>query len=146
MKTIPITKGRETIVDDEDYDYLNQWKWHAKEEYVQRSFDRMLMHRLLVGAKKGDIVDHINRNPLDNRRKNLRIVTQQQNCFNRSIQCNSTSGFQGVTLRKDRKNFKRPWRAAIKKDGERIEIGYFETKEKAGEAYQLAKSILHKIA
>ncbi|MCR4328925.1 MAG: HNH endonuclease [Candidatus Roizmanbacteria bacterium] len=91
MKFIYLTNHPDmVIVDDEDFEYLNQWKWcssigrlkqnhyairttHTKEIYT------IAMHRLLCKAPKGMYVDHINNNTLDNRRSNLRIVTASEN-------------------------------------------------------------------
>jgi len=97
MKQITLTQGQYAIVDDWNYEWLNQWKWCAgwakntKSYYAMRrakgEFDRyytIRMHREILGLKKGDRrqADHINHNTLDNRESNLRIVNNQQNCFN----------------------------------------------------------------
>jgi hypothetical protein len=92
MKEIPLTQGKVALVDDEDFDYLNQWKWYAakmgKGIYAQRNqwdngrSSTITMHRLLIEIPEGLMVDHINRNGLDNRKSNLRAVTAQQNRLN----------------------------------------------------------------
>lgn len=87
-----------------------------------------------MGLKPDDglQVDHRNRNRLDNRRTNLRIVTHAQNMHNKSLYCNSTSGFRGVTWSQTRKQ----WRARVGVDGKRIHLGYFKHKHDAAEAAQ----------
>jgi HNH endonuclease len=92
MKTILLeNKGILVLVDDSDFEFLNQWKWRASSEgYAVRSIGNsrrkprpeIKMHRLLVGARAGQIIDHVNRNKLDNRRANLRFATNRLNCLN----------------------------------------------------------------
>lgn len=95
---------------------------------------RVSMHRLVVGAEAGDVVDHINGNGMDNRRENLRIATPQENARNRRPMDGS---FKGV------KRAGKRWRAMIKVDGgKRLLIGDFDTAEKAAYAYNLA-AVLH---
>ena len=86
MKKIRLSSWITCIVDDEDFDYLNQWKWSGW-EYAKRK-DKELgiiisMHRIIMGAKHGDIIDHINGNKTDNRVENLRYVTQSENLIGR---------------------------------------------------------------
>ena len=82
---IPLTRGMVAIIDYEDYELISKYKWHAilcaKPDYFYamssgRDMNRVLMHRLILGLKKGDLRrgDHINRSTLDNRRSNLRII------------------------------------------------------------------------
>lgn len=101
MKTITLTQGKVAIVDDDDFDWLNQVKWFTKitgngtRSYAAR-FKRInkrpttiYMHRAIMTddleavGLTGKEVDHINRNTLDNRRENLRVCTKQQNLANR---------------------------------------------------------------
>lgn len=138
-KKIQLTQKRYALVDDDDYDWINQWKWQARKishtinhelYYAARTnyIERMngtkkekyyLMHRLIIGAKKGEIVDHINRNPLDNRKSNLRIVTHRQNMQNR-IQ-KTSSKYPGVYFDKT----KNRWRANITINKKRIHLGHY---------------------
>lgn len=101
MKTIPLTRGKYALVDDGDFEYLNQWKWHAQFIkgiwYACRGVRqpkiaigipgkvvRILMHRVITGATgRWEIVDHIDHDGLNNQRHNLRIVTNSQNLRNR---------------------------------------------------------------
>lgn len=77
MKEIPLTKGKTTIVDDEDYEYLNQFKWHLLTSgiYAARKFkgQRLLMHRVIMSPENDLVVDHINHNGLDNRKEKWNI-------------------------------------------------------------------------
>jgi len=97
-KAIPLTNGKFTIVSEEDYEWLSQYKWlsikksnayfmaekNGKRLGGGRREPRISMHRFIMKPKKGMVVDHINRNPLDNRRENLRVVTEKVNANNRT--------------------------------------------------------------
>ena len=82
MRKIKLTQGKYAIVDDEDYEYLNQWRWFtfkngyvwyvARETTIDHKRKCIYMHRLIMNAVNGECVDHINRNGLDNRKYNLR--------------------------------------------------------------------------
>ena len=107
MKEIPLTRGAIAIVDDADYEELSQVKWYCTnngyavrmEPNRQRSDRRLLyMHRVISLAREGEVVDHANGNPLDNRRENLRICTQAQNVCNRKIGKNNSTGVKGVRM------------------------------------------------
>lgn len=102
-----------------------------------------LAHRLVWLVETGKWppqgVDHINRDPGDNRFVNLREASQAQNMQNRSTSKNNTSGFTGVTW--DRRANR--WRARIRKNRLRHHLGLFNTPEEAAEAYAAAKAQLH---
>jgi hypothetical protein len=99
-KKIPLTQGQFAIVDDEDFNELGKLKWHAQKESKSNYFyaisKRIKMHRAITCAKKGECVDHINHNTLDNRRCNLRLCTIAQNAMNRKLASNNNSGCTGV--------------------------------------------------
>ncbi|MCC2485004.1 HNH endonuclease [Bacillus pacificus] len=86
----------------------------------------VLIHRLIMEAKEGELIDHINRNKLDNRKENLRIVTPQQNVTNQT--------FKGVTFNK----FKEKYQARLQVNKKRKSLGYYDTQEEAIKAYQRA--------
>jgi hypothetical protein len=150
MKKIKLTQGKWALVDDEDYEYLNQFCWcylkQDKDRYgyairsgydpITRARPRIAMHRVVVKAKKGDIVDHINFNGLDNRRSNLRIVDRFQSAWNKRAKSKKTSGPQkGVSIVRDRHGVPSYWIARITRYGKRKYLGTFPTERKAAAAY-----------
>lgn len=127
MKVINLTKGQFTIVDDEDYDELNQWKWHVtKQGYAARSQHKgcktILMHRWILKPSDEEVTDHINGNKLDNRKTNLRAADKILNARNR-YKANKTNKAKmlGVYL------YKRTgrWRASIMVNKKDVHLGYF---------------------
>jgi hypothetical protein len=157
MKRIKLTQDKWALVDDEDYDRLNEHKWYAKREHKSRSSkDKfyvrrnsptdsngkrkpILMHREITNAPKGMSVDHINGNPLDNRKDNLRVCTYSQNQMNRGKIKNNTSGYKGVFYMKRTKDMinehLKPWKAQIRFNGKVIYLGIYKTKEPAARIY-----------
>lgn len=136
MKSIMLSNGGLALVDDQDFELLNRWRWHRSQNgYAMRSSYRgkVVMHRLIMSpAPSGLEVDHINRDKLDNRRSNLRWVTHSVNQRNNPAQANNTSGYRGVCW--DRTRGK--WRAATKHDGRHVLIGRYDTAEEASTAYE----------
>lgn len=132
MKKIPLTRGMFALVDDEDYEFLSQWKWFCdSNNYAARGCkERILMHRLINKTPEGLDTDHINGNRLDNRRSNLRSAHRWQNAVNRPRQSNNTSGFKGVSLHK--RNGK--WQAWVIQNKIQYHLGYFQTKYDAAAA------------
>ena len=123
-----------TIIDLECIELVKKCKWCLLNGYVHSNeFGRL--HRYLMDCPDNLVIDHINHNPLDNRRDNLRICTQQENDFNKSIQCNNTSGVPGVYFVKRRNK----WQAQIKINRKNIFLGYYNTIEEAAEARRLAE-------
>lgn|SRR3990167_2229620 len=135
MKKIPLSRGHFAIVDDEDYEWLNQWKWYKSPAgYAVRNNARIngkqkavFMHKVILNVPNNLQGDHINHNTLDNRRENLRIATHSQNMMNRKMQINNTSGFRGVGWKK-RDN---RWAAYIKVNQKFIHLGHFKEKNEA---------------
>lgn len=150
-KIIYTRKGEEILVDDEDYESLNQHVWCISARgYVVRNIRHPLdpskksierMHRRITGLEFGDprVADHINRNTLDNRRSNLRVCLQSENMRNVKLRADNTSGCKGVCFHKP----SGLWHALIHVDGRRISLGYFGLKEDAIETYQEAAKDLH---
>ncbi len=135
MKYIKLSQNKRAMVDDADFGWLNQWKWHAIRQrhlwYAARP-KSVKMHRLIMGLTKGDgkEVDHKNGNGVDNRRENLRICTRPENIQNQHIVRGSCK-YQGVC--RDRTNNK--WMAYIMKNGKQTTIGLFKNKKDAARAY-----------
>lgn len=125
------------MVDDEDYEYLNQWKWYYRNTgYASRTINSNIsiaMHRIIMNTPKGMTTDHINGNRLDNRKSNLRIATYAQNQMNKKSLPNSSSKYKGVTFGKHL--ISKPWMAMIKISGKSKTIGYFKTEIEAALAY-----------
>lgn len=154
MKKIPLTQGQFALVDDGDYAELIKYKWcahkgsgdksfyalrHAKNCDGDSSGTTISMHRIIANAQKGDYVDHINHDTLNNQRKNLRICTNSQNMMNRGVQANNTSGYKGVGWNKETSK----WRSKICVDGKEMHLGYFICKHEAARAYNLAARMYH---
>lgn len=129
-----------TMVDPEDFERLGGMRWWIREghyPYVVRQvrrdgrFQRLYLHREIMGLDPGNPlrVDHINREPLDNRRSNLRVVTDAQNAQNQPGR-GGLSKYRGVTWRNDRNR----WRAAHWLNNKLHYIGTFEDEDEAGRA------------
>lgn len=156
MRLINITKGKQVIVDDESFDYLNQFHWYfTKVGYASRRLKtkfgdkqhKILMHREIMKEtiskfqNKKLTVDHINHNRLDNRKENLRLVTQSINCLNGSMRTTNKSGIIGVCQCHKKGRIKKDgsrtvwiaWQATVTINYKQIHLGFFKTKEEAGE-------------
>ncbi len=119
MRYINLTKGKRVIVDNEDFEWLSQWRWYYHNLGYAVRGKGIYMHKLINKTPDGFQTDHINRNKLDNRKKNLRTVNQTQNRYNIGLQKNNTSGYKGVIWNKDKKL----WFACIYKNSKRIYLG-----------------------
>ena len=138
MNKIQLTKGKYALVDDADFKWLNQWKWHFDGQYAARkSPKKIYMHRLINLTPDSFETDHINRDKLDNRRSNLRSTMRSQNAFNVGLRPNNTSGFIGVSWTANR------WEAYIWKDGFKIYLGRFKDKYEALKARKKAEEQYH---
>ena len=130
-------------IDNDDIERIKTLTWrYSKDSYAvsNRSSGRTIaMHRFLINAPKGMLVDHIDGNPLNNRKSNLRLATAVQNQYNRWISKANTSGFRGVS--KDKRTGK--WRASIRIDGKKIELGLFDDLYKASEKYEEYAKVHH---
>lgn len=139
-KEIYLSKGVSAIVDDEDYEWLNQWKWSYRGGYAIRK-DRdiktpIIMHRLIMNAPEGISVDHKNLNRADNRKSNLRLATSQQQQYNQRSR-GGTSSYKGVSWKRNR------WCAKMNVDGKSLYIGMFLTEEEAAKAYDKKAKEIH---
>jgi hypothetical protein len=142
VKEIPLTQGKVALVDDSDFEWLNQWKWHASKNrhtfYAQRTHRRtdgsrtsLRMHAIISG---GLGFDHADGDGLNNRRGNLRVASGTQNQGNKRKQAGCSSRFKGVAWYKASKL----WEAAIHKLGKRSNLGRFANEEDAARAYDKA--------
>lgn len=140
MKILNVSKGKaQAIVSDEDYDRLNVFAWCLtgwKARYVGRRTNRttLYLHREVIGAPVGLEVDHINRNPLDNRRENLRLCTPSQNHANTGHLTGGSSQYRGVCWDAGYG----AWMAYIKVNGRFKGLGRFQDERKAALAYDSA--------
>ena len=138
MKLIKLTQNKFAKVDDEDFDWLNHFTWYAQTNDGNNFYPRRttghnmheLMHRQILGATKGDIVDHINGNGLDNQKINLRFVTHTQNMWN----TNKTKCFYWDKSRN-------LWAVEITANHNRYRLGRFSNKEYAESIARRAKKI-----
>lgn len=134
MKTIYTPKGEEIYVDDEDYEYLNQWPWWiSSRNHAQGYVDKvqMYMANYFLPPKDGFIVDHKDRNPRNNCKDNLRYATYSQNSANATKQQNTTSKYKGVSWYS--KSGK--WTMKYYENKRQIHGGYFECEHEAAERY-----------
>jgi hypothetical protein len=144
---VPLTRGKVAIIDAQDAPEVFRYKWYASKQqgwtfYAVTSIHKegrqtaLLMHRLILDPPPGIQVDHRNRNGLDNRRCNLRILDKSnQQRHNSKVPSHSISGLKGVSYAKGSWLKNRKWRARIVVDGHEKRLGYFNTKEEAAAAY-----------
>ncbi|HBD95259.1 MAG TPA: hypothetical protein DC057_13920 [Spirochaetia bacterium] len=113
-----------TLIDIEDVDKTIKFKWGFANGYVINVKNKMFMHGFIMNfsPNKKNVIDHINRNRLDNRKKNLRIGNYQINAINKGKQSNNTSGFPGVSWDK----YHNKYEAHIKLNGRKKFLGYFD--------------------
>jgi hypothetical protein len=148
-KEIPLSQGRFATVDDEDYDWLSEYRWSyspAHTGYAERgeanSKKHIKMHREIMDRYghniKGMSVDHIDGNTLNNTKANLRVCTHAQNLRNQRLSTNNTSGYKGVSLACNGK-----WLASISVDSKRIGYGTYEDIYSAVTIYNLAALYHH---
>lgn len=145
MKTIELTQGKVALVDDEDFDWLNQWKWYAHKHrdswYARRTihkdgrYTRVYMHRQILDLDSSDArgTDHQDRNGLNNQPYNLRAATNAQNQHNRR-KVKGTSKYKGVYWHRQLNR----WHARIQVDKQRLHLGYFDSEIEAAKAYDKA--------
>src|SRR5690625_2272923 len=139
-KELVLSRGEITIVDDEDYDFLSQFKWCCHHGYAISRSKKLnsktkytYMHRLINKTPNELITDHVNGNKLDNRKCNLRSVTVQQNAMNKNKTRKRTSEYKGVYW--DPINKK--WTSRIYVNGKPKQIGGFKDEKDAANAYNI---------
>jgi hypothetical protein len=151
FRKIPLTEGKFTIVDPADFYRLNSFYWltcgRNDNLYAARlirtptgRLNTILMHKEILDAPPGLLVDHINTDSLDNRRANLRLATHSQNsCNSRRDKSNTYSRYRGVSFSKR----KQKWFAAIRADDRKLWLGYFDNELDAALAYDAAAKKCH---
>ena len=130
-RTKAFRDGLKFLIDPEDFEKIKDESFCLTLKGYVYSGKHKLLHRILMNAPDGTDVDHIDGNPLNNRKCNLRICTHQQNLMNVAKKKNNTSGFKGVYFNKQLQKF----RAQINIDGKRKHLGYFEKAEDAYKVY-----------
>lgn len=134
-KLIPLTKGKFAIVDDDDFEYLNQWKWYCstqnravREQSIGNNRSKMIwMHRVINKTPDGLDTDHKDRDPLNNQKSNLRTLSHHKNMFNRTLAKNNNSGHSGISWFKDSNK----WRAYITVMNKQIHLGLYSSLDEA---------------
>lgn len=150
MKWVGLTQGFTALVDDEDYERVSEFKWHAHvyrrsdgsvwNVYAQRHVivngqrTTQSLHRFLLNDPEGLQVDHVNGDGLDNRRENIRLCSHAENGRNRKPQSGGSSAFNGVYWHK----LACKWVAQINVAGKRYSLGLFQKEEDAAKAYDAA--------
>ena len=149
---VTLTRGYEAIIDAADVPLVEGVNWTTmavtgNSVYAQRYYGdnqtgkriTLLMHRVIMGAPTGMMIDHIDGDGTNNRRSNMRIATHAENMRNRRMSTNNTSGFKGVHWEKKSQK----WRAQIRINSVRRYLGLFDTPEAAHAAYVAASEKLH---
>jgi len=150
MKEIMLTKRQVALVDDEDFEWLSQWKWHAykdrytyyarRNEYKNGKWRTIHMHREILGLyDAGAKADHKDHNGLNNQRYNLRASTLSQNCANVTKRGNASSKYLGVSWNK----LERKWRVRVNKEGVTEYYARFDDENEAALAYNVAAIKFH---
>lgn len=133
---------KEVLIDSDDYDRVMAWKWtynksngsferrhHVSGSGKNRVRESWNLHRFIMGFPKGKMVDHKNRNRLDNRKSNLRICEHHENARNCNKRSTNTSGYKGVTRSGS------GWTAQSTVLGEHKHIKWSKSKDVAAAAY-----------
>lgn len=138
MKKIKLTQNKYALVDNEDFEFISNSvkRWRFNGNYVVGGWPLVSMHRLVMNAKKGQQVDHINRNKLDNRKENLRFCTHSQNQMNSKPRRDIPKGIHWRDSRK-------AWIVRIGLNGKLQWVGYFKELVKAKTAYYNAVKKYH---
>ena len=145
FRRIRLTEGKFAIVDPDDFEKLKNYGWYLSRDFYAYAHEEtngkrktFCMHRKIMNPQDGFIIDHKNRNKLDNRKANLRPVTHSQNSSNKATKPHS-SIYKGVSWNKGMKK----WKSCIQHLGKYIHLGYFDDEVEAGKAYDQAAKKYH---
>ena len=140
MKTFSTYCGKEYTLDDEDYMVAVEHAWMYRRGYIFARINgkNIFLHRLLTNARPGEIVDHIDGNPLNNQKHNLRICTAKQSTINRKPYAKNRY-LRGVRLAKNGVE----WEAYIKIGKDSHNLGRYKTEAEACQAYNDIAQTLH---
>lgn len=135
---IVTARGQRFVIDLEDVEKVRGRSWHSNRKgYALAAKGTPLLHRLLLEAPPTMQVDHIDGDPANNRRINLRLCTNAQNSQNQGRRSDNNSGLKGVSWNKQKKR----WGTSIGINRKRIHLGYFDTAEQAKAAYDAASAL-----
>jgi len=146
MKKLPLTRGKYLLIDDDQLHLISKYKLFCRGSeklpyaaFVIKKGNGKYVHRFIIKAKKGQIVDHINGNSLDCRKKNLRIVSHRKNILNSSLIKKRPVGIRGTEKTKSGK-----WSAVIRiGNHKKLRLGLFSTQKEASSAYEKAVKKYH---
>jgi len=147
MKKIKLTRNEYTIVDDEDFESLNQFKWHYSNGYARRAVyingkqKIIFMHRLIAQTPMGQETDHIDRNGLNNQKYNLRNVNHAENTRNATLRKDNKSGHRGVYFHAKTNKYV----AQFRRYGQNKTLGYYGTLEQAAKAHEAILSRFRRV-
>lgn len=149
MREIPLTQGYVALVDDEDYEEVSRHRWYVRlnkhHNYASRKIKvggkwvEIHMHRVLLNAQDGLLVDHVDGDGLNNVRGNLRLATISGNNHNSRVRKDNTSGYKGVHWNTQTSK----WRAEIRISGKAKFLGYFDDPTEAALVRDKAAVSLH---
>jgi len=134
IRRIPLAGGHFVLVDAADFEWLNRYTWsaHGAGYAVRHEKGKTIfMHREIMNAPKGMVVDHADGNKRNNCRCNLRVCTHSENNHNKAKRIGSSSRFKGVSYSKDRDK----WLAGLSFHGERLVLGTFDDEIEAAHRY-----------
>lgn len=147
MKEIKLTQGKIALVDDEDFERLNIYKWYAASQdhyccyavrgvFIDNKWKTIRMHREIMNALTGIKIDHKNGNGLDNQKYNLRVATSQQNSYNiKNAHKDNKYKIKGVSWNRQHKKFE----SRIKVNEKKLLLGLFNVLGDADSAYRIAE-------
>ena len=151
MAIIVLSNGKTAFIDDEDITKVEGLTWYegsvgyayhsiymGRKDGKELPSKKVALHRVIMDAKPGEVVDHISGDKLDNRKQNLRLCTISENGMNRGAASHNRTGYKGVCSHPNGR-----WSAKIVKRGKRLWLGYFPSALEAASAYNEAATKIH---